>query len=359
MALDQQLIIYGQLGGTYPDSDTITLQSYSVEVKLPQLVQPTFTSLTPGLKTFYGVNSHPGYYPTVTGAQHVTIMKNIGCTVLRLDYNGSSNNAAFQAIATAFQGNGLQIYACIPCTMESTPGTAYANEAAAFNGNFALGQAAAQALGPMGITLFGCGNELDAHSAGGVNIRTPTINVLGTVPVDFVASVWPLFRGAIRGCIAGVKSVLPNALCASNAFTLNSIWASDALWNGIGPGGDTGNPQVRWDITDFHMYTNGPGTSNYYSGGGGQPTFNMLQYLKNAYNRPIFISEYNPQNVTTQNSWLSTWYSTQQQYNIAGVFFYDLFDSPYQLINSDVSPFTLNSFGTALQTFITNNPALR
>jgi hypothetical protein len=85
----------------------------------------------------------------------------------------------------------------------------------------------------------------------------------------------------------------------------------------------------------------------------------MLQYLKNAYNRPIFISEYNPQNVTTQNSWLSTWYSTQQQYNIAGVFFYDLFDSPYQLINSDVSPFTLNSFGTALQTFITNNPALR
>ncbi|MBB5509567.1 hypothetical protein [Paraburkholderia atlantica] len=373
MTQPQQWILWGMLGGTYPSPDTMSLQSYKITLTIPPAAVTATANLlkpvTPGINTFYGVNTHPGYYPTVSGAQYVQIMQNLGTTVLRMDwFTDGSKLAAFTSVAKAFKGNGMQIYAVIPATMESSPGVAFASETLAYNANYANGQAAATALGPLGITMFGCGNEMDVATAGGVNVRTPNINVLGTVPNDFNNSIWPLLRGALGGLIAGIKSVLPNALCGSNSFVLSSIWASDALWNGTQPDGTTGHATVRWDITDWHVYTEAPATTSgaYFSGN--SPILNLMQYISQAYGKPIFISEHNPAiaGVTDSSATaaatvanMANWYGFQGQYNIAGLFFYDMFDSPYQIINNDAPPFTLNQTGVAIKNFIAANPALR
>lgn len=364
MTIDQKLAFRGACAGA---GDTMKITSYEVTLKQAATAAKS-KPLVAGKKSFYGVNCHPGYWPTVSAANMVSIMKSLGTTVLRLDWYGAAQNAAIQAYAQAFQqdGTGLQVYAVIGASMESTPGTAYASEAAAYAANFTLGAAAATALGPYGVTMYGCGNELDSKSAGGVTVRTPNVSVQGTKAADFNASVWPLLRGAVNGCMDGVRSVQPTALCGCNAFTNAAIFLSDALWDGTNLDGTPGFQQCRWDITDWHLYTESNASSVDFSGSTGTIQFDLLGYLASAYNRPILITEFNPTSggttdnpttASTTTSWLTNWYGRQDAVNLAGVMFYDLFDSPYQIINADVAPFTLNQAGVAYKNFIAANPA--
>lgn len=369
MTKDQQLCFWGSVGAV---GDSMYLQGYTVSVTACPAA-PAPAPVLPGKKIFYGVNSHPGYYPVVSGKQMVDLMKSLGMTVLRLDYNGPSNAAAIQAYAQAFleDGGNLQVYCIVNGSMESSAGVAYANEAAAYAGNFALAAGAAQALGRYGVTMYGCGNELDSKSAGGVNIRTPAPPTwtAGSKAADFVNSVYPLFRGACRGMIDGVKSVMPNAICGSNAFTNASIYLSDCLWNGTAPDGSTGYAVCRWDVTDWHLYSQGDATNVVYSQGGGSIKFNQLQYLAQAYGKPIFISEFNPigttgatndaGNATVTPQWMTSWVALKDKFNIASIMFYDLFDGTFQMIPADVPPYTLNQTGAAIKAFIQANPVNR
>lgn len=364
--IDQQLSFRGSCANS---ADSMHLTSYEVALRRPA-TPAAAPALVAGQKTFYGVNSHCGYYPAVSPTDMITIMKSLGTTTLRLDYYGSGQNEALQNYAQAFtlDGSGLQVYAVLGASMESSPGVAYATEAAAYAANFALGQSAALALAPYGVTLYGCGNELDSKSAGGVYLRTPNNSVQGTKAADFNTAIWPLLRGAVNGCMDGVRSVQPPAMCACNAFTNASIFLSDCLWNGTNLDGTPGFQPCRWDITDWHLYTEGDATRVDYSGSTGTVQFDLLAYLSQAYGRPILISEFNPAiggvtdcaaTATAIDSWLTTWYENQDKYNIAGVMFYDLFDSPYQIINHDAAPYTLNAAGVAYQNFIATHPAQR
>lgn len=373
-SISQQLLFLGQLGTS---TGQMSLNGWRVTVTNPSATA-TPSPVVAGSKIFYGINHHYTYWPTPSASDMVAIMQSAGFGCMRLTYEGRSATVAgttcisiLGEFATKLKAAGLELQVCIDVSMESTPGTAFSSEALCYAKAFSQGAYVATNLGPLGVSLFECGNELDSKTAGGIAIRwANNTGTQGTVFQDFSASatvfagvsVFSLMRGAIRGAYDGVKSVLPNAKCLSNAFTNASIYASDALWNGWEPDGTTGHPQVRWDITNWHLYTQGDARNTVYSGGGGQPSFDLLQYIHNAYGVPIAITEYNPAQSTASNqaivqTWLQSWYSAQDTLNIATVTWYDFFDSPYQIINNDISPYTLNSVGVAIQTFIANNPA--
>lgn len=363
---DHQLQFWGQPAVA---TDSMSLLGYSVQVTKAPAVSP-MPSLMPGKKLFYGVNSHPGYYPVVSGPQMVALMKSLGVTVLRMDYNGAASDAAFHAYAQAFVSDGanLQLYAVLPGSLNSSGSTAYADETSAYNGEFAKAAACATSLAPHGVKMFGCGNEVDGKTAGATCVRNPALPTwtAGSKAADYNNSVFPIFRGALRGMIDGVKSVIPDAICGSNAFINTSIYAADCLWNGTQPDGTTGHPLCRWDVTDWHLYTQGDATSAPLSQGGGSFTLNQLQYISQAYGRPVFISEFNAigtagattdsGNATVSTAWMNTWYQNRDVYKIASIQFYDLFDGSFQMIADDHPPYPLNQTGTAIRNFIAANP---
>jgi hypothetical protein len=365
------------------NADSINLSGFNVTYYNPPVV-PTPPALIPGSKIFWGVNSHPD--ELISGADTLQCMQFMGFGILRLDWDGTASTSTIQATATAFAGTGIQIYVLVATTgMNSAVNTAYTSESAAYTANYNLAYTCATALIPYGITVFECANELDAALWGSTQIRTPGVFVQGTYSADYISGAFfPIFRGACNGTTDGVRAAAAalgatNIQVASNAFTNASIWLSDALWTGTDINGTPGFQPCKWDITAWHAYGNatmlGPATQ--YSGGGGTSNFNLLEYISNAYGKPIVISEYNPSltpgstNASTTTTWMGAWLAVQAQYNIASVMFYDLFDvggsqtgtTFYNIYLADAPPFNnvsnLNATGIAMQAYIASNPAPR
>ncbi len=368
--------------GSLTGAQTLTVMAFSVPPGQAGGTSATATlNVTIGLAlapNFYGMNSHfDTQLPATNGsavstiAATIAIMKSLRTKVLRLAWEGTALNGFGQTslqsltqYAQAFQtdGSGLQLYACANLSMESAPGVAYASEAAAYGASYTIGAQIASALLPYAanVTAIECGNEMDSHSAGGVAIRISQASG-GSSPADFSQKVWPLFRGATGGCMAGVRSVTTTIPCASNAFTVSSIAASDMLWNGTNPNGTTGSATVRWNITAWHLYAT-EGTSMGMDGG--SPTFNLFTHLASYNNNPVVLSEWSPGNTNPAanaplvTKYLTDWFPNRQALNLVSVIFYSLFDQNFQcMVNGNAPPYLPNAAGTALQNFSAAHPA--
>lgn len=364
MAIDQQLTFWTN-GGTSPNC--VALKGWSVEAHNATATATPSALLSGGRKCFYGINAHidEGNGPTI--ANRISAMKALGFNVLRVSWFGPTHSSGgvlattwIQDMASAFAADsgslGLNMMVMVSCG----PNTVTATEADAYSAGFAQGVYAATNLGSKGVQLYELGNEIDADG----RIRRIT-TTQGTTVDDFSLSstvAWATWRGSMRGCYDGIKSVQPNAMVGSNAFTNASIWCSDALWNGTDPFGGSGNPVVRWDWTNWHLYTEGDATDVNYSSN--TVRFNMLKYLHCAYNRPICITEWNPVGGTTAstvalvNTWLTTWYNHQVDYNIGGVVWFSWFDGIYAIANT-ATPATVNDAGAAYRDFISAHPAVK
>jgi len=184
-AIAQQLTAYLTVNNT---TDTIQLASLIVTAYNPPYIAVP-TPLKAGAQCFYGINSHFDSQIPATGsnqaetiANTISIMKAVGMKVLRLSWEGPTDTNGFgltslqslvdYAAAFVTDGTGLMLYVCADISMESTPGTAYTSEAAAYSANFTYGAQVATALLPYASNVMAieCGNELDAASAGGVSI---------------------------------------------------------------------------------------------------------------------------------------------------------------------------------------------
>lgn len=356
MSLEQMFQIYS--------NGPIQLNSWSVEAHNPSATAVP-VSILPGRKIFYGINAHidEGNGPTI--ANRISAMKVLGFNVLRVSWFGTQHSSGgvlattwIQDMASAFAADTSSLNLNMMVMVSCGPGS-FTTEADAYSAGFAQGSAAAFLLGSKGVQLYELGNEVDAAT----NIRRTSVTQ-GTVLDDFSLSstvTWAAWRGNMRGCYDGIKSVQPTAQVGSNAFTNASLWASDALWNGVDPQGGTSNPQVRWDWTNWHFYTEEDATNIPFAPG--NSNFNLLQHLHNAYQRPIFITEWNPAEGTAStktkiNTWLTTWYGQQNAYNIGGVVWFSWFDGPYNIAITS-SPSIVNSVGAALVRFISANPALK
>lgn len=363
---DTGIVFNGVLGSGATSADYMRIESITVTAINPQIYASQ--RLQPGVPQFYGLNGH--YDDTlagtgITGAQVVASMKTAGVKMYRITYENTQTSLnQMVAVAQAFQtdGTGLQMYACIDLDMTSNGTNLWTTEALAYTAGYTAAQTVVNALAPLGVKYFECGNELDSKN--GVN----TVNSMGASPSDFSMTVWPILRGIVRGGIDGVhaagQALGKTVYAASNAFVQCGKGASDMLWNGTNPDGSAApTGAVRWDITAWHNYEDYGSLyciENNFSG----PYLNLIEYISRKYQRPIVISEWNAKSSDTdaaRSLWgtrfLTEHYLNRYKYNILGIICYEMFGSPWAVMSNSASPATLvSTFGTTFNSFITANP---
>jgi hypothetical protein len=345
---EQRFTIWGSMAGT---SDTIKVESFTVTVYNPPVY--AVNRLEYGTKLFWGANSH--WDDSQTIAFHIAGLKTMGMTLVRLAWEGPGTLPTLinWANALAADGTGIQMMVCLDVEIQSG-GVIFPDEQTAYNVTFANCQPVVQALYPLGVTLFECGNEADTKD--GINIGDQS----GGLPTDFSNALVPLFRGMQRGAIDAVHSV-PGALAGSNAYTICSIGLSDMMYNGTQPDGTSGHPLVRWDWTSWHNYEDyGPLTA--VEMGNNRPWVNIYEYLNRRYKVPTIISEWNGKQSDTdpqRSSWASRHmfeaYNNRNRWNIAAIIVYELYGSPWQVLDGSTNT-PISTFGTTVQSFITANP---
>lgn len=216
------------------------------------------------------------------------------------------------------------------------PGSA-SSEAGALNANAAFGAAIAKAFPT--ITQWEAGNELDEYA-----IKP---GKAGTVVGDYDVGRYALVRGAIKGLMAGIKSVLPKAQVAVNITGVHFVYLQQ-LWN----------DGLRWDITSEHFYVN-PGSTGIQSGADTAIFPNLARFGK-----PIMMTEFNQQNGSqlsadpaTLIAMMDAMKNLATKYNIIGAYIYELLDEPSQPANEAhyglaSSAAVVNAFGAAVRTYL-------
>jgi hypothetical protein len=337
--------------------DSIWIERWSLTAYNP----PVYSTkrLNYGKVQFYGANSH--YDDSQSISQHIADMKTLGVKTLRITYEFGSSLPTLVSYAQAIQTDNTGIQMCVNLDMSITSdGTnPWASEAAAYTYAYNTAVTVCTALAPYGVQIYECGNEMDTKN--GINTGDP----LGGYASTFSNTLVPIFRGVQRGAIDGIHAtgaLLGKKLySASNAYTQCSIGLADMMWYGVQPDGTTGHPTVRWDLTNWHNYEDyGPlvGVPRSTS----QGWVNLLDHFNRNYGVPIIITEWNgkasdtdPQRAFWASRWLAEAYNNRYKYNIAFVCVYEMYGTPWNVMTGTLGTVE-STFGTTVQTFITNNP---
>lgn len=348
-----QMTFWGTLANA---ADNMRIERYSVW--LANAPTNSSTRALYGQKTFWGGNAHfdditPGG-GGITPAQVINCCNAMGMTVIRMAWEGTDFSLnALKQMAIALQGTGIQMYCCIDISLQDANSVFWKDEATAFAYAWGATWKIVNTLKPYGVVMYEAGNELDTK------FNMDAAGATGYYQYYFNNAQWPIFRGAIGGCVAAIQQL--GCLAASNAFTVCGVGGMDMLWNGTAPDGSGGYPKVRWDISAFHNYQPyGPLTSIQTFVGG--PYVNVLQYMANAYNRPIMISEINgaagntgAQNATYLDRTMRECYALRYKYNIMGYIIYQLFQgTPWGVINDPSVASVISPMGTTAQNLIKN-----
>lgn len=267
---------------------------------------------------FFGINGHPDY--TFGAQEWVDACRQIGAKSIRLD------TWAFDATKVAHIASLATSIAAIDSSILIFPSITFSfddaiDEEANYTATLDKSKTLVAQLGAAGISDFECGNELLTDPR-----VFPTGGAPGTSAADFTGSgaAWASLRGAIRGCIDAVHAVNP-AYRAGVNFTIAQTAGSDMMWTGTEPDGSTGHPTVKWDITTWHSYS--PYGNPFHMGAA---AFNLIDYIANAYHRPIMITEWNSgTNCDAQGtSWttdiITDMFANRNQYDIESIHFYQL-----------------------------------
>jgi hypothetical protein len=204
------------------------------------------------------------------------------------------------------------------------------------------------------VKYMECGNELD------VPIK---IGGDGSLSADWSPSLWPSFRGVIRGMIAGVKAVDPNIQCGVNVGVPMAYRALQMLWNGISPNGTndgvTDSASIRWDFTTYHWYHS---SGDIQCGGRYHACVDILQVLKDSFNVPIWLTEWGWSGAndgqtaaaTYTKQVLTQYRKVKDKYNIQCIMMYAMIDKDFGLIQAD--GVTKNAAYQVFKDFVAANP---
>jgi Glycosyl hydrolase catalytic core len=306
---------------------------------------------------FYGINGHmawpSGIYSSMTAAQQLALLQDLGVTNYRADVAGSGMAQTLAtALAGPFAGSGVSILPCInPMSYDQT-----ASETDAYDLGYELAVSITTPLKGL-VSVIECGNELDANGLIG--------NGAGNAATDYNPAYWPAFRGVLRGMIDGVKSVDPTIRCGINVGVPMAYTALQMLWLGITPNGTAtgllGGTPLAWDITMFHWYE----SSGDITRAGPQGLINVLDVLSSSFGLPIWLTEWGfqtsdsaQQQATYVTNTLNEYASLRSKYNIQSVMFYELIDAStsdaYGLVMSDGVTKTQAYY--AFKNFVASNP---
>jgi hypothetical protein len=285
-------------------------------------------------------------------AQQVAYLNQLGAKIYRNDTWDQGTATLLKSLAQVAAPSGIQLSACM------TPDTSgVSSETQAYNVGYAQGQMTANTLKGL-VKYYECGNEYE----------NSIVRDDGVSPSQYNNTAFPIYRGLIRGMIDGVKSVDSSNQVMPAPGSWLHFGFFDMLWNGTQPDGSSGYPQVRWDITSWHWYSD---MGNITAATGGSGTYNMLNELQTRYGKPIWISEYGVRpNFGTDaqiasylvgNSMLGGFTANAARYGVQCTIVYELFDDAqsggdgnYGLIQFDAV--TKKPSFSALQSFIAANP---
>lgn len=291
---------------------------------------------------FWGVNGHLTWNWSPNGTPYFKAnwavaclrMLELGARVYRNGYGWSedgtgaitaSDGATFVDFITNYaQPCGIQVN---PVLLMTYGHATITNETTAYNFGFARGVEAATKLKGL-VPSYTISNELETWSITG----------RGNWRGDYDSVKFAKSRGLLRGTIAGIKSVDPQTPLICGGTWLHTAFY-DNLLKGIDPAtGNTGQPLVDWDITEWHWYlANYPGNDD-IENATAQGNFNTLATIA-AWGKPIHITECGAQADSYTNNeaaisaaitgpyLLQRLWAVRKTYNIQHISHYQLFDA--------------------------------
>ncbi|SAK84337.1 hypothetical protein AWB78_04221 [Caballeronia calidae] len=301
---------------------------------------------------FYGINGHitqGGSYDNSSTEVQLAQLKDLGVKIYRNDVGDRTGAARLAAAAKTMAAGGVTLYPDIVMDMS------FNDETSAYNFGYTLAQ---QTATEMHAPYYEIGNELELDALVG--------NVDGTRPTDYDNGRFVVARGAIRGMIAGVKSVDPQAKIVMGGLGWLHFAFDQMLMQGTQPDGTSGHPVVSWDVTAWHWYSDFGDIQNACGGTG---CYNVLATLRD-FGKPIWLTEYgvrpdmgsNSQVATylTGNSMMSQYASIASTYGLESIQMYELYDDPddgegpYGVIQNDGK--TQKAAYSAYKSFVASHP---
>jgi Glycosyl hydrolase catalytic core len=277
---------------------------------------------------FYGLCDHQYYAPNDPATIKAQLIS-LGVKAVR---NGATSTAGIDSLLANVVTPYAPQIAVYPM-INPWPGDAGATtEAAAYAYGRTMGAYAAQKLGRGVCPYIEIGNEWDCNfnvAGDGLSITDYTVAADGG---DGNAA-FALYRGAIRGFIAGFESIDPTHI--TKLVIGGSGWLHlgflDGIWNGKAPDGTTGHPTARGDYVAWHWYCD---MGNIVAANGGTVSnYNLLQQLQTRFSKPILLTEVGCQmneSEATVQAYMVTFYdqirSLAAQYSILNVTWYSRTD---------------------------------
>ncbi|SAK40470.1 hypothetical protein AWB75_00208 [Caballeronia catudaia] len=305
-------------------------------------------------KIFYGANGHNnggGAYDISSPALQLSQLQNLGVKLYRNEvYNQASVNK-LAGIAKTMAAGGVTVYPVLLI------GNNLNSETDAYNAGYTLGRQTAHSYR---YPYYEVSNELGSSNGALVG------NVDGVYPQQYNNAIFQKARGAIRGLIAGIKSVDTSGKIILGGETWLHYGFDQMLAAGTQPDGSGGHPVVTWDITAWHWYSEQGDITNACGGTG---CHNVLGVLKQ-FGKPIWLTEFgvrpwhgSDQQIASYmigNRMMAQFVSVASQYNVQAIQVYQLYDDPsggegsYGLLKNDGK--TQKAAYTAFRNFVASNP---
>ncbi|MCE4543207.1 MULTISPECIES: glycosyl hydrolase [unclassified Caballeronia] len=310
------------------------------------------TSTSPGI--FYGANGHNnggGAYDISSPALQLAQLQNLGVKLYRNEvYNRASVNK-LAGIAKMMAAGGVTVFPVL------LVGTDFDSESDAYDAGYALGRQTAQSYR---YPYYEVANELGSSNGALLG------NVDGVYPEHYDNAIFQKARGAIRGLIAGIKSVDTSGKIILGGETWLHYSFDQMLAAGTQPDGSGGHPVVMWDITAWHWYSEQGDITNACGGTG---CHNVLRVLQR-FGKPIWLTEVgvrpwhgSDQQIASYmvgNRMMAQFVSLASQYDVQAIQVYQLYDDPsdgegsYGLVKNDGK--TEKAAYTAFKNFVAANP---
>ncbi len=285
----------------------------------------------PPRKVDFGINGHPlnrGSYSNVPPEQQIALLKTLHLTTYRVNVNPSHTDkfARLSQLITMAERENIRI---LPVLV--LPPKQYSDETTAYS-EARTAAYAIVARFETHIAAWELGNEYDLYCLkSGAN---------GASPDDYDPAKYAVVRGLLRGMLAGVHAASPpsRTIVETTQHTptaLDSGFLEKLIHDGI-----------TFDVTGYH----------YYSRNGRVPSAsdgkNSLQFLYQAFHKPIWITEFDESCISPSlgpssdpkeqgkalRAALNEIAADAERYDVIGADIYELLDQPELLNNPDVKP---------------------
>ena len=334
--------------GTPADSATAAAATASDAVAGSALASSDKASI------FYGANGHNnegGAYDISIPALQLSQLQDLGVKLYRNEVYNQASVTKLAGIAKTMAAGGVTVFPVL------LVGTNFSSESDAYNAGYTLGRETAQSYH---YAYYEVSNELGSSNGGLLG------NVDGVYPEQYDNAVFQRARGAIRGLIAGVKSVDASGKIVLGGETWLHYAFDQMLATGTQPDGSGGHPVVTWDITAWHWYSEQGDITNACGGTG---CHNVLAALKQ-FGKPIWLTEFgvrpwygSDQQIASYmvgDRMMAQFVSVAAQYGIEAIQVYQLYDDPtggegnYGLLKNDGK--TQKAAYAAFKSFVAANP---